>query len=49
MPTREQLIAAGRQDLVAYIIEAGGFLEVSSEAGPAHACHNSLTLLLTRF
>ena len=28
MPTREQLVAAGRQDLVAHIIEAGGFLEV---------------------
>ena len=28
MPTKEQLIAAGRKDLVAHISEAGGFLEV---------------------
>ena len=30
MPTKEQLTAAGRKDLVAHISEAGGFLEVSS-------------------
>ena len=28
MPTKEQLVAAGRKDLVAHISEAGGFLEV---------------------
>ena len=38
MPVREQLVAVGRQDLIRYINEAGGFLEVSA-THPHASCY----------
>lgn len=34
MPTREQLQEAGQHDLIRYINEAGGFLEVRAAQSP---------------
>ena len=46
MPTREQLLAAGKNHLVRYINDAGGFLEVTTR--PWRPCCDVIVRLLMR-
>ena len=47
MPTREQLMDAGKNDLVRYINDAGGFLEVTPRLW--RPCCHVIMCLLVRF